>query len=136
MLKVADEAVVHHISTSILMAIKTTYSTTPIDIQVGCSVEFYNSFTHGWTNYTPQCHHSNYNSYHKDEEDEEDVVYNHQDTTRPTPATQKRTAPAHAIHPAKQLARKRPKARPTATAKASKFTVATSQKHLDKWVRK
>jgi hypothetical protein len=72
----------------------------------------------------------------KDEEDEEDEVYNHQDTTRPTPATQKRTAPAHAIHPVKQPARKRPKARPTAMAKASKFTVATSQTHLDKWVRK
>jgi hypothetical protein len=46
------------------MAIKTTYSMTPVDIQVGCSVEFYDSFTHGWTNYTPQCCCSDYDSYH------------------------------------------------------------------------
>jgi hypothetical protein len=68
--------------------------------------------------------------------DEEDEVYNRQDMTTATPAGQKRTAPAHAIHLAKQPARKRPKARPTAMAKASKFTVATSQTRLDNWVRK
>jgi hypothetical protein len=62
-LKAADEAVVRHIGTSILMAIKTTYSTTPVDIRVGCSVEFYDSFTHGWTNYTPQRRRSDYDSY-------------------------------------------------------------------------
>jgi hypothetical protein len=55
MLKAADEVVICHICTSILMAIKTTYSTTPINIQVRCSVEFYDAFTLRWTNYTPQC---------------------------------------------------------------------------------
>ncbi|ELR17192.1 uncharacterized protein ACA1_058480 [Acanthamoeba castellanii str. Neff] len=46
------------------MAIKTTYSMAPMDIQVGCSVEFYDTFTHRWTNYTPQRRHSNYDTYH------------------------------------------------------------------------
>jgi hypothetical protein len=69
-------------------------------------------------------------------EDEEDEVYNRQDMTAAMLAGWKRTAPAHAIHLVKQLARKRPKARPTAMAKASKFTVATSQTCLDNGVRK
>jgi hypothetical protein len=99
---------------------------------IDCGGEWYHEVD-PWTN---AANDDNKILFDKDEEDEEDEVYNHQDMTRPTLATWKRTAPACAIHLVKQLARKRPKARPTATAKASKFTVATSQTCLDKWVRK
>ena len=48
-LDAANEAVCHHIGTSILMVIKPTYSSTPLNIKVGCSADFYNTFTKGWT---------------------------------------------------------------------------------------
>jgi hypothetical protein len=62
-LDATDKAVHHHIRTSILMAIKPTYPSTPIDIRVGCSADFYSTFTEGWTTYTPQRHHCNYKMY-------------------------------------------------------------------------
>ena len=63
-LDMANEVVHRHIGTSILMAIKPTYSSTPLNIKVGCSVDFYNTFTKGWTTYTPQRRHCNYKTYH------------------------------------------------------------------------
>lgn len=63
-LDAADEVVHCHIGTSILMAIKPTYSSTPLDIKVGCSADFYNTFTEGWTMYTLQRHCCNYKTYH------------------------------------------------------------------------
>lgn len=62
-LDAANEAVRRHIGTSILMAIKPTYSSTPIDIRVGCSVEFYDTFTEGWTTYIPQRRRCDYETY-------------------------------------------------------------------------
>jgi hypothetical protein len=53
-LDAADEAVCCHIGTLILLAIKPTYSSTPLNIKVGCSIDFYNTFTKGWTMYTMQ----------------------------------------------------------------------------------
>jgi hypothetical protein len=63
-LDTTDEAVHCHIRTSILMAIKPTYPSTPIDIRVGCSLDFYSTFTEGWMTYTPQRHCCNYKMYH------------------------------------------------------------------------